>query len=129
MVPVISPSNPAISLHMAPEVNAFKRHLGERILALRKAARMTQAELAEAAGVGNEYISKIERGLGSPSLETLVKVALALQVEIKVLFDFRMTHQAPRPTRDLLRLSSALKNLPDGDVDLVYRLAKRLGKR
>ena len=76
---------------MATEVNAFKRQLGQRIFALRKAARMTQSELAEAAGVGNEYISKIERGLGSPSLETLVKIALALQVEIKVLFDFRMT--------------------------------------
>ena len=87
------------------------------------------AELAEAAGVGNEYISKIERGLGSPSLETLVKIALALQVEIKVLFDFRIARQATRPTQDLLRFSSVLKNLPDSDLDLVYRLAKRLGKR
>ena len=114
---------------MATEVNAFKRQLGQRIFALRKAARMTQSELAEAAGVGNEYISKIERGLGSPSLETLVKIALALQVEIKVLFDFRMTRQTARPTQGLLRLSSVLKNLPDSDLDFVYRLAKRLGRR
>lgn len=114
---------------MAIDTDALKKKIGRSIFTLRKAARMTQSELAEAAGLGNEYISKIERGLGSPSLETLAKIAQALQEEMKVLFDFKI---GPKPTpakQRLLKLSSALKNLPEKDLDLVYQLARRLAKR
>ena len=90
---------------------------------------MTQSELAQAAGIGNEYISKIERGLGSPSLETLVKIAEALQVEPKVLFDFQIRPQAGVPKNRLLRLSAALRNLPEKDFKLLCELARRLGQR
>jgi len=113
---------------MAIEIQSFKQHLGQRILALRKEARMTQSELAEAAGVGNEYISKIERGLGSPSLETLVKIAQALQVETKMLFDLRARPSRP-VKKPLAKLFSALENLEKRDLDLVYTLARRLSRK
>ena len=120
---------PLIQISTSFSITSFKRQLGQRIFALRKAARMTQSELGEAAGVGNEYISKIERGLGSPSLATLVKIALALQVEMKALFDFGMGWQGGPLRQGFLKLSSVLKNLSEPDLDLVYRLAKRFGKR
>ena len=90
---------------------------------------MTQFELAEAAGVGNEYVSKIERGLGTPSLETLVKIAQALQVEARVLFDFGTGRHPGPPLQRLLKLSNVLKNLPGKDLDLIYDLSRRLAKR
>lgn len=114
---------------MASDIGTFKQQLGRRIYLLRKAARMTQFELAEAAGVGNEYISKIERGIGSPSLETLVKIAQALQVEMKALFDFRAGSKPSLPNRRILKLSTALEGLPERDLDLVYELAKRFQRR
>jgi transcriptional regulator with XRE-family HTH domain len=49
---------------------------------------MTQESLAEKAGISPEYISRIERGNTSPSFETIFRVAEALQVRVKTLFDF-----------------------------------------
>lgn len=127
--PVILAYSPANCSYMAIEMDVLKKKVGRSIFTLRKAARMTQSELAEAAGIGNEYISKIERGLGSPSLETLAKIAQALQVEMKVLFDFQIKPQVGVPKNRLLKLSSALRILPEKDVNLIRELAKRLGKR
>jgi transcriptional regulator with XRE-family HTH domain len=49
---------------------------------------MTQESLAEKAGISPEYISRIERGNTSPSFETISRVAEALRVRVKTLFDF-----------------------------------------
>jgi transcriptional regulator with XRE-family HTH domain len=114
---------------MSADITALKRQLGHRIFALRKAAGMTQFELAEAAGVGNEYISKIERGAGSPSLETLAKSAKALQVELKDLFDLPTERQPSLPERRSLKVINALKALSPQDIQLLYDLARRLARR
>ncbi len=60
---------------------------GEKIRRLRKAKKMTQAELAESCGVDFTYISKIENGKGvrPPSEETLRKIALFLETDAEEL--------------------------------------------
>jgi transcriptional regulator with XRE-family HTH domain len=52
--------------------------VGERISELRVARGMTQAELAEVAGITKQGISKIEGG-DDPSLATLRLIAQALE--------------------------------------------------
>ena len=59
--------------------------IGERIRSLRKRNGMTQEQLAEAANLSVPYISHMERGLKRPSLETLVRLAVALHVTAGVL--------------------------------------------
>lgn len=54
--------------------------LGQRLRHARTAARMTQMELAEAAGVKQSDISKLERG-DSRSTTNLVALAMALKVD------------------------------------------------
>lgn len=59
--------------------------LGERIRLLREATGLTQAECAarltaEGAGVNQAFISQVERGEKSVSLETLVALARLLEV-------------------------------------------------
>ncbi len=57
---------------------SFSVRLGSRIRARRKAKGWSQAELAEAVGVGANYIGILERGQKLPTLDTLVAVAKAL---------------------------------------------------
>ncbi len=52
--------------------------LGSRIRHLSEAARMTQEELATAAGIGRVTLVRIENGAQSPRYETLVALAGAI---------------------------------------------------
>lgn len=52
---------------------------------LRKALKMTQADLAFSVGVDGSFISKLERGVSSPTLEMIYKLAAALDVPVEEL--------------------------------------------
>lgn len=53
---------------------------------VREARGMTQQALAEAAGMKQPRIAEIERGDANPRLETLARLAWALQVPVARLF-------------------------------------------
>ena len=59
--------------------------IGGRVREIRIKNGMTQEQLAEAANLSVPYISHIERGFKRPSLETLVRLAVALHVTADVL--------------------------------------------
>lgn len=56
--------------------------LGIRISELRRQRRLSQSQLAELADVTDSYISHIETGRKKASLESLVKIAAALDVTL-----------------------------------------------
>ena len=56
--------------------------LGMRIRRARKAAGMTQADLAEKLGISTSFLGHIERGTRKASLDTLVKMANELGVSL-----------------------------------------------
>lgn len=56
--------------------------LGMRIRQARKAAGMTQADLAEKLGISTSFLGHIERGTRKASLDTLVKMANELGVSL-----------------------------------------------
>lgn len=66
----------------------IEQKLGRRIAALRQRAEMTQAELAEASGYSDDFVSLVERGINAPSVSGLERIAKALKVALKDLFDF-----------------------------------------
>ena len=66
-----------------------KQLLGKRIKELRKAANFTQEKLAELIDIETGSLSGIESGRHFPSLPTLEKIALNLDVELKALFEFK----------------------------------------
>jgi DNA-binding XRE family transcriptional regulator len=57
---------------------AGRRSLGNRLRALREAARLTQSDLAVAAGIGRITEVRIENGEQSPRYDTLARIARAL---------------------------------------------------
>lgn len=54
--------------------------IGEVLKNLRKERRMSQEVLSGLAGLDRTHYSKIERGLRSPTIETLFRIAQALEV-------------------------------------------------
>jgi transcriptional regulator with XRE-family HTH domain len=61
---------------------------GKRVLTLRKSQSLTQNDLAFKSGLGREYISTVECGKRNISINAIEKIADALNVSIKELFDF-----------------------------------------
>jgi len=57
-----------------------------QLLLAREQKRMTQKELAEKTGIYQADISKIERGIGNPSLLTLKRLAEGLDMELQIDF-------------------------------------------
>lgn len=55
--------------------------IGQRIVKARKAAGLRQIDLASISGVPQGYLSQIERGLKRPSLDTLRKLRVALNLD------------------------------------------------
>lgn len=60
--------------------------LGAQIRALRAGTRTSGGELAARAGVSRSMLSRVERGLASPSIETLERIADGLGVSISQFF-------------------------------------------
>jgi len=56
----------------------LKATIGDVLRAAREKLGLSQEELAERAGVDRTYVSILERGLKSPTLETLEKICGAL---------------------------------------------------
>jgi transcriptional regulator with XRE-family HTH domain len=57
----------------------FKTILGNVLRAKRESLGISQENLAERAGLDRSYVSILERGLKSPTLETLEKICIALE--------------------------------------------------
>lgn len=86
------------------------REIGTRIRALRAAARLTQAQVAEKAGLDSSFFGQLERGANVPSLRSLYAIAAALSVEPADLLPRLGKDKAPDPV--LKALDAALERLP-----------------
>jgi len=60
-----------------------RRVLGEAIRTYRKRARLSQEKLAERAQLHPVYVSAVERGAKTISMDALVRVAAAMKVRLR----------------------------------------------
>lgn len=60
--------------------NIFK-DLGSKLKRAREKAKMTQAEVAEKAGIHVNYYARVERGEENPTYERLLRIKKALKIE------------------------------------------------
>jgi transcriptional regulator with XRE-family HTH domain len=65
----------------------LKTLLGMAIKTRRSALGISQEELAHRAGLHRTYVSDLERGARNPSIESIEKLAQALQISISELFE------------------------------------------
>lgn len=82
-----------------------EKQLGATVRQLRKAAGLSQRELAENSGIAKQAITNIERGATLPTLRTLERLAVALHV----------------PPSELLRRAEGQIRAGDGSLDAQQR--------
>ncbi|NWA29182.1 helix-turn-helix transcriptional regulator [Pseudomonas gingeri] len=102
--------------------------VGRAIAKQRIRSGLTQEEVAERLGIGNEAVSRIERGIVIPNIERLLAFAGIFDCEAAEL----LTEVSSRPDDQASRISRLLTPLSQDDrqliLDLVERLAERLAK-
>ena len=98
--------------------------VSRRVSSLRNRARMTQEELAQAAGVGLDAVGRLERGEVTPSLETLQQVATVFQMDLSELLRLDET-KAPNPVlEEIDALAGFLAPKPLADVRFLHRMVR-----
>lgn len=63
-------------------VLARRRAIGERIRQARVRARLTQEMLGELSGIDRQTINRIEQGHAAPRVDSLIRIAEALDVDL-----------------------------------------------
>lgn len=64
------------------------KHLAQKITKIRKANKLSIQEAAYKCDIDKANLIRIEKGRSKPTVNTLIKIAEGLDVEVKDLFDF-----------------------------------------
>jgi transcriptional regulator with XRE-family HTH domain len=123
--------------------------IGTRLRSLREEKGMSQGDIEKATGMLRCYISRVENGHTTPSLETLERFAGALKVPLYEMFysgegEVPTPNLTPRASSDelagqsgqvgeearfLVKLKFVLAKLGESDRDLLLTLARKLATR
>jgi len=98
-----------------------KQMIGIRIGELRAKKGMTQETLAGKMGINPKYLSSIERGKENPTLDTLIKLAESLEVDLSDIFAL-VQIEDPRKRKAILE--SLLKKADDEQLKIAARVLK-----
>ena len=101
-------------------------NFGNHVRALRKARGLSQEQLGERANVNGKYLGELERGIGNPSLEVLVRLADALEIDLSTLVGDELARMAPQDVRAEIATSvAAMGDDAARDLARMLRLARR----
>ncbi len=121
--------------------------IGDRIRAMREAKKLSQGDIQKRTGLLRPYLSRIENGHTVPSIETLEKLARALEVPLYQLFyegeePPKLPHLAKRMTaeeiaygtsakevRILGKFSRLLARITESDRKLLFHMAQKMARR
>ena len=110
-------------------VNAEKSRLGKsigRVISQQRVrAGLTQEDVAAQLEIGNEAVSRIERGVAMPSIQRLYELAQLFGCEAVDL----LTEGSPHIDDQVRHLRQMLEPLKAEDRDLVLRLVEQLSGR
>jgi len=98
----------------------LKTLLGMAIKTQRASLGISQEELAHRAGLHRTYVSDLERGARNPSIESIEKLAGALQVSVSNLFEGAGNGSSSLQMEEILLVQDNTR-----DVDLTIRAFKK----
>lgn len=100
--------------------------LGKRIKKLRQERGLSQEQLALKADVNKSFMGEIERGIASPTVKTLEKIASTLELTLAVLFTFDETSlETPLKPMDCIdKINYELRTRPVKEQQAVYKVVK-----
>ena len=96
------------------------KKIGQNIRRARNDMRITQAELAEKAGFSDNHVSRIETGVGTMSLDSLIAISNALNTtpDYLLLGEYTIT-----PNRAALVISEKFKDLTQDEIAYILKSA------
>jgi transcriptional regulator with XRE-family HTH domain len=110
--------------HPTPEPTDLD--LGPRLRALRRSNHLTLRQLADRAAITESFLSQVERGVASPSIATVQRIAHALGLSIAELFTERPTSSLVRRTErnrisypGLRAVDEFLTSAPNGRLQVI----------
>jgi len=121
--------------------------IGDRLRALREEKRLSQGDIEKRTGLLRCYISRVENGHTVPAIETLEKMARALEVPLYQLFyDGEEAPELPnlpkrrtaeeiawgstgKEARILTMFSRLLGRIDEGDRRLLLYMAQKMANR
>jgi XRE family transcriptional regulator, regulator of sulfur utilization len=72
-----------VSSEFRHQVN-MRQDIGRQVREARQRAGFTQSELSIASGILQPEISRVERGFANPTLDTIAKLAAAVNTELRI---------------------------------------------
>jgi transcriptional regulator with XRE-family HTH domain len=117
--------------------------IAERLKSLREQKKMSQGDIEKRTGLLRCYISRVENGHTVPAIETLEKMARAMEVPMYVLFYDGEKPPAPelpkigggnwgssgRDARTLGRFRRLLRRTSKADLKLLLFVAQKMSQR
>ena len=105
-----------------------RKKMAKRLREARRKAGLTQSQLAEAAGVADETVSRIERAAYEPSLSTVVALTEALGVSLGP-FEAHEAHERGADAALMNRLVKVARVLDTSALRALIHVAEELTKR
>ncbi len=68
--------------------SGLEKKIGKKLKFIRESKKISQERLAEISSLSAGYISQTERGISNITIDAIQKLADALDIEAKELFDF-----------------------------------------
>lgn len=104
-----------------------KMVIGNKLLAIRKRAGMTQAEVAEASGLSDRTYADIERGTVNMRVETLLHICQSLHISPDVVLTEEHTSLQQKRDEVLAKLESRSPNERETALELLSVYLRSLG--
>ncbi|MDD5773018.1 MAG: helix-turn-helix transcriptional regulator [bacterium] len=106
-----------------------KNKFGDKIRELREKQNLSQGDLAKRLNVSTPYISLLERGLRSPSVNILEEIEQSLEGSLKSLLDMKTNEiKQDNKKQKILKLVYFLKDRSTDDIDKLYTIAETVLK-
>jgi transcriptional regulator with XRE-family HTH domain len=117
--------------------------IGERLKKLRELRKMSQGDVEKRTGLLRCYISRVENGHTVPSVDTLEKMARALEIPLYRLFTddahikkphIPMQNIPSRPAsakedRELLAFAKLFSRIDDKRLGLLFHMASKMANK
>lgn len=105
-------------------------NIGKNIRKERKKQHLTIAQLAEKSDISDNFMGNIERGTDIPSLETVVKIANALLVDMNTLLsdELYVCGEPKQIDKTAAELNKYLSSLDEEKRRCVLEIIKLIGR-
>ena len=107
-------------------MSKIARLVGEKIRILRQSRGLSQEKLGFKAGLNTSFIGQVERGEKSPTIISLEKIANALDVQLKELFQFDEDVSSVADMTFIEKITYELKGRTGEEQEAVYQFIKQL---